>query len=198
MMALHAEHAEMIKLCSNFNVTSCLDIMEKEGLQTLINRRCHFPDQVCLTVELSVDIPHGEIIGTNSHQNTNVTAGHRKYNMNKMRGDFMTSNICRQAMLILIDKIECNREEQAEIDKIYNEFTNNVITEMNNSNPNYDTSYKTKKRHTPRKTFWNDELQNLWNEMHQKEKLINSCKNKRDRQSKFKAFKESQNKIDKK
>ena len=44
----------------------------------------------------------------------------------------MTSDICKQAMLILIDKIECNREEQAVIDEIYDKFTNNVVTEMNN------------------------------------------------------------------
>ena len=36
----------------------------------------------------------------------------------------MTSDICRQAMFIFIDKIECNQDEQTVTDEIYNEFNN--------------------------------------------------------------------------
>ena len=78
-----------------------------------------------------------------------------------------------------------HREEQAEIDDIYQELTETIVSEMKYSIPNFPMGGKCEKRYKPKKHFWNEELQKLWNNMHSKEKTLqsfNSREDKRNRQ----------------
>jgi hypothetical protein len=122
---------------------------------------------------------------------------HRRYNLKQMRTDFMTSDVCKQAMLKVIQNIECNRETQEELDGIYECFSENVIHEMNRSIPYIDCTDKTRKRYKCRKHFWNDELQTLWLDMNVKEKQLKRCVNRKQRQTLFRLFRTAQHCFDK-
>ena len=110
----------------------------------------------------------------------------------------MSSALCRQAMLEVIDMIECNRESQAEIDMIYSCFREKVINEMNLNIPFKDVNLNIKKRYKPRKGFWNEELTGLWNDMKQKDKEMRRCSNRNAKRDKHRIFRVAQHKFDKK
>jgi hypothetical protein len=192
---------DMLSSCKQFMVVPCLDIIEKEKLQTMVNRRCRIPDHNLLTLEISVNVQ--EFISHTStvdlgNSSTEIIKNNVFYDVRKVPNDFMSSEFCVKAMLDIIDAIESSREEQAEIDQIYAKFTDAVIEEMNNTIPNFVIGGKSKKRLRTRKSFWNDELQNLWNEMHNREKLLKSFNSKQDKRIKLANFKECQYKFDKK
>ena len=80
-----------------------------------------------------------------------------------MRADFGKSEICRQAVIELIQQIECNREDQEILDRVYDQFTNIITEEMNRNIPFKDinTSRKRKKKWGHTRPFWNSDLTNL-------------------------------------
>ena len=62
-----------------------------------------------------------------------------------MSQNFMTSELCVQTMLEVIDEIEHNREEQDELDNIHKGFTETVMREMKKSIPNFPIGVKVRK-----------------------------------------------------
>ena len=123
----------MLPSCYNFHVIPCLDVIEREGLQTLLSRRFHVPDHNILRMEVSINVQYpvnnqyafdySQPEGTNMQNERSIF-----YDLKKMPNDFMTSESCVQNMLKVIEKIECNREEQTEIDDIYQEFTETIVS----------------------------------------------------------------------
>ena len=99
-----------------------------------------------------------------------VNNGKVKYKLKKIPADFMTSDLSRQAIANIIDSIENTRENQTRIDDIYHNLCSIIKTEMEAKIPKYNTAKQSNKRYKPRKPFWNDELQRLWNKMYHTEK----------------------------
>jgi hypothetical protein len=109
----------------------------------------------------------------------------------------MSSDICRLSLLNVIENIECNRESQQEIDVIYDDFKTGVIAEMNRYIPYRDCDGRVRKRYRPRKIFWNEELQNLWSDMSDKERAVKKCKRRCERHLIFQDFRVAQHRFDK-
>ena len=82
----------------------------------------------------------------------------------------MSSDLSRLALQTMISRTESARETQGEVDSIYENLYNAITTEMENSIPVFDTSKVSRKCFKSIKPFWNNELKNLWNIMHAKEK----------------------------
>ncbi len=66
------------------------------------------------------------------------------------------------------------RETQAQVDIMYNKILDVIINEMNVNIPYKDINInkRTKKRFKCNKPYWNDELSNLWSNMHEHEKAF--------------------------
>jgi len=190
----------MVSSCKQFRVVSCSDIIEDENLQTILGKRCHIPDHNLLILDISVnvDMLHHSDSADHVDNNAQNNGGNVFYNLRKTPNNFMSSEICVKTMLNIINSIERSRQEQTKIDQIYEQFTDLVITEMNKCIPNFIIGGRRKKKLKIRKPFWNSELQDLWNEMHSREKLLKTINSKQDKLTKFAKFKESQAKFDKK
>jgi hypothetical protein len=189
----------MVSQCCDMNVTSCSDIIDEHGLHDLLNRRSKVPDHDILAFQLSINTMLQGDGRTDENDVSNLsiqTQNRRKYNFKRANPNFMSSDICRQSLLKVVENIECNRESQNEIDAIYENFKGSVIAEMNMCIPFYDCGAKVRKRYRPRKSFWNEELQNLWSEMRVKEKIVKKCRQRGDRKLVFNNFRAAQHRFD--
>ena len=129
--------------------------------------RSRAPDHSALIAEFRTSHIHTD----NYYEADNDEACDRKrYKLKAIPRDFLSSNISRLALQAIISKIETARETQSEIDTIYASLCDAIITEMDNCIPRCDTSKKTRKRFKTHKPYWNNELTDLWNAMHAKEK----------------------------
>ena len=72
--------------------------------------------------------------------------------------------------LDIIRNIELSREIQTNIDKLYEEFCNKLIKEMNENIPQFDCLRKTRRRYKQFKPYWDENLEALWQEMRVKER----------------------------
>ena len=80
----------------------------------------------------------------------------------------------------LINRIQCCRETQNEIDSIYENLCEVIKQEMNDKIPQISSTKRTRKWYKHTKPYWNNELQNLWNNMNLKER--NYLKSRRNNQ----------------
>ena len=83
----------------------------------------------------------------------------------------MCSDITKEVIHMVIRQIEICREQQEDIATVYEQLWKLVTTEMKETIQYHEASRKIRKlfRHK-KKTFWNQELSDLWVTMHSCEK----------------------------
>ncbi len=186
--------------CSDFKIQSPIELINEFNLKGLISSRSKPPDHALLSFKLCIntcllqdDNPSDQSVNSNSNQSF------RKYNFHQIREDFAQSDSCTNDILELINKIECNRQTQEELDNIYDSLTNTIVNEMNQEIPYSDITCKSKQRKKWRKRqpFWNDELKELWDTMHQKNKLFMKEGHRLRRKRLHEEFIESRHRFDK-
>jgi hypothetical protein len=107
-------------------------------------------------------------------------------------GDTLSSDAATLAAMI--DKIEMTRQNQIDLDRVYNEFTAMIQDKMKQLDPNFDcTTRQTRKRYKSGKPFWNEELKALWQKMKTKEKEFLQTRAPRARSGKRMLFKQARN-----
>ena len=165
--------------CQSFRVLTVPSLIEKYSLHELIGNRCRPPDHSILLCDIRVQkLPESAVPVHESARQANGTT-HKRYRLNKMPADFMTSELSKQALLNVINKVECLRENQDNIDAIYSELCDTVIKEMNDCIPYSDCSKKLRKSCRPHKPYWNDELATLWKNVCEKERLFTRFRGKK-------------------
>ena len=186
---------ETIQYCSKFKVMSCIEIIDEHKLQGLLGRRSRTPDHSLLYFELGVNV---SLEQPQERTDQELVPGHseRRYKVKDIGPNFMKSDICKQAILNLINIIECNNERQNEIDSIYDLFTNTVLKEMNKNVPYKDINPNSKRFLRPRKPFWNEELGHLWSQMNTAEKMLRRESNNGDKKLRHSEFKAKQHVFD--
>ena len=85
---------------------------------------------------------------------------------------FLSSELTRRAFLDIIRNIELCRENQENVDKLYDDFCDKLIIEMDENIPSFDCPKKTRKRYKHYKPYWDDNLETLWHNFHMKEKAF--------------------------
>lgn len=123
---------------------------------------------------------------------------YRRYSVIDVPDQFMSSELVRQAIVECIDIIEHTRAVQADVDNSYQEVCNIYYNEMDKwlTYKNINPSAKRRLRHSV-KPFWNDELQNLWNDLCKTEnEYLSKPQNSRERQRLRMAFKTIQANFD--
>ena len=154
---------DVIDKCCYFKVLTVQSIIDKHTLHGLLGERSRPPDHSVLITEFKSDYGF-------QYTTSTETTGKVRYRLNRIPADFMTSELSRQAIMNIITNIETTRETQKCIDNIYDNLCTVIKNEMETMIPKYGLTTKTNKRRKPRKPFWNDDLQSLWNVMCTREK----------------------------
>ena len=94
------------------------------------------------------------------------------YKLKRIPANFLSSELTRRAFLVIIRSIELCRETQDNVDNLYDDFCNKLISEMDTNIPSLDCSKKTRKRYKHYKPYWDENLEGLWHNFHMKEKAF--------------------------
>lgn len=179
--------------CKDFCIVNCNSVIEELSAMNLLGEKCKVPDHSVLKFKLVFEYT------VHADADENKSNPKKRFNLRRIPSDFMNSNSAIHAINLLIRKIELCRETQREINEIYENFCEMVISEMTESIPNYDWSRKSKKKLRIHKPYWNNELTELWKTMRNHEKKFLKC-NVKDRHKKRELrenFKHAQNILDK-
>ncbi len=85
-------------------------------------------------------------------------------------------------LLQLIDEINVSRESQSCVDEMYSKVVNVILNEMKDKLSPLSTNGK--RKNTPYKPYWNENLSKLWKTAHDKELLYTKYKgNRRTKES---------------
>ncbi len=176
--------------CSSFHVYTMNELSEKCNIAPFISTNCKVPDYSILHVDFNVTTlpltltdpsPQNGQIG-NAHQN-NVPQGniyeHRNYRFENTPDLFMTSDSWKTAMNVLINRSISCREQQTEIDNLYDLFCNTLTNEMDMCLIYTDAPRKIRKKLKNSKPYWNDKLYDLWCKMRQSEKFYSKFRGPR-------------------
>ena len=179
--------------CKNFKVETCIDIVRENSLQRLLNSKCKIPDHGMLSFELITNV----VMNSDQICSEQYQSNGRRYFFNKINENFMETELCKQAIVKLIDVIQHNRKDQDNLDKVYESFTEIIVDELNRTVPFVDSS-NVRKRYKPRKAFWNDELNNLLINLNDKEKALKKCHNRVTKKLLFNELRVCQQNFDRK
>ena len=107
------------------HVTNEMYRYENVDLILLADKTCKLPDHALLTCNFSISFPLVNHVEKQSdHKNK------AKYNLKSIPADFLQGEMVRENIDSMMEKITVCAEKQAEIDKIYDEFREILITEM--------------------------------------------------------------------
>jgi hypothetical protein len=134
----------------------------------------------------------------------NITHGsdlnryYTRFKVNQITDQFMSSDMCRQAVIRCAERILSMRNSQSEIDRAYKEACDVYYTEMNKWLKSKNVNFSAKRRwHRTPKPFWDDHLSHLWNLLCEAESGYLSERNRHKRRDLRKVFKDHQNEFDK-
>ena len=152
--------------CENFEVISPTSIINQHNLQYLLGERSKIPDHNFLRFDFKYSTFFED---TNDQRESNVSRipfNTKVFKLKRIPANFLSSELTRRAFLDIIRNIELCRENQENVDKLYDDFFDKLIIEMDENIPSFDCSKKT------RKPYWDDDLETLWHNFHMKEKAF--------------------------
>ena len=158
--------------CENFEVISPTSIINQHNLQYLLGERSKIPDHNFLRFDFKYFTFFED---TNDRRESNVSRipfNTKVYKLKRIPANFLSSELTRRAFLDIIRNIELCRENQENVDKLYDDFCDKLIIEMDENIPSFDCSKKTRKRYKHYKPYWDDDLETLWHNFHMKEKAF--------------------------
>jgi hypothetical protein len=170
---------DVLDKCYNFEVNSCESILDDIGAQDLIGDRSRCPDHAIVSVYLNMYNDGDELERDNSGCNTQGTElkgeskgkTRRKYNFSATPETFLNSDIARNALISVIDRLSEQALSQSDLDTTYDNLCKAIIREMDDSIPYKDISSKERKFFRNFKPYWNMELTALWKDMVKSRKL---------------------------
>ena len=159
------------KNCTSFSVETCSDIINVTRTQGYVNSKSKLPDHCLLSMTFHFD--SRVKIQQDSSKNTKDRV---YYKLDKIPPDFLDDDVSRESLLQLIREIELCQETQNDIDKIYSSLCKTIHTEMEKRVPKQSRGNckRIKKRHP----FWNQELEEKWQQVCAAEKVMKRCTNR--------------------
>ena len=154
---------ENFEQCVSFKVMTSRSIVNDGNLTHLLRERSQVPDHSAIVFEFRTKYEP-------QLRKDDVTNAQKRYKLKSIPADFMSSSLSKLALQTIITRIESARETQDEIDVIYENLCDVIVSEMNTSIPVFDTGKRSRKRFKSTKPYCNDELRDLWNAMHETEK----------------------------
>ena len=108
---------------------------------SVLHERSKIPDHSILLAEFRIHDTTCQ-----SPPSSSATCSTKRYKLNAIPVDFLSSNISKLALQSVIQRIESARETQNEVDDIYSTLCKLLVAEMDANIPNFDTSKRTKKK----------------------------------------------------
>jgi exonuclease III len=175
---------DVYPVCSNFEVLTCEEIIQEADLMHLLSDRCKIPDHAVLNVVFNMYKVESNPERPVNHVNANIEElpgkTCRRYNLKLVPSNFMTSQHCQTALVKVIEKLEQDIKNKADLDELYEAMCDALIKEMNNVIPFKDVSIgKERKWFKSHKPYWNEGLAKLWKEMVQCKKSFEKWKGNR-------------------
>ena len=179
------------KCCKCFCVESCTEIITNIGLQKYINTKSKLPDHSLLSMyfsfESSLHIEKDE-----SGSNTK-----KRFKYDCIPNDFLMDEQGSSYLVKMIDEITLCRENQDNVDKLYDDLVKGLMSEMDRRIP-VRPKFSKRKQAKVRHPFWNSQLEGKWQEVCKAERLLRKCNNrllKRDRRYKYKCAQDNFDKL---
>ena len=98
---------------------------------------------------------------------------YERFRIEVVPDNFMSSDMVRNTLLQLIQDIESNMTSQEDIDHFYSKLSSIYHGEMHNFFRSSNTYPGMKKKfYRKSRTFWNNDLQELWNEVRRTEHIF--------------------------
>ena len=113
----------------NFNVKSCMSIVEDHNLFSLLNERSRIPDHAVLLVDLSTNI-QSVSYETSDNSGTPVINRSIKYNCKIIPEEFLNNEKAKQYAHSILDQINVNNGNQEDFDFIYDNICSFINNEM--------------------------------------------------------------------
>ncbi len=151
-----------------FHVDTCSDIIEQLNIEYMLSDVCKAPDHSLLTFKIHTS-PYVTIqckyLGSKKYYH----GPKRMYNYRNIPDDFMQSPNISQAIGKLIDDILLVRENQGEVDHMYDKVVRTIFDEMQNKlTPISKTG---RRKNTPFRPYWCAELSDLWRKTYDSERI---------------------------
>ncbi len=190
---------ECLRQIECFYVDTCSDIISQLGIESLLSDSCKAPDHSLVTVAIQAS-PFVQIrsrmLGANNYYQVDAENTAPRYKVRNLPIDFMNSEQVRNVLLQLIDEINITRENQSCVDEMYSKVVNVIHAEMKDKLSPLSKSGK--RKNTPYKAYWNENLSKLWKTAHEKESMYTKYKgNRRTKESLRQNFISARNAFDK-
>ena len=193
---------DCVNRCIKCEVSATSDVISSLSLQSLISTNCRPPDHSLLT--LTYNIMHPDLDPQPTHQTTegsatqNATAGRKRYDLDRISSDFMSTPMWGHVCQSLISRIERMEINQNSCDSLYDLMVKDVFIEMDKHIDYRNQSKRSRKLFKNSKPYWSENLNELWKDMVKSEKCFRKCvKSSKHRSHLYNSFKHKQQVFDK-
>ena len=171
---------ERCKMCKVFPVNELMN--ENSELKLLLSNSCKTPDHSIILIEFEYgnDIEDTEETGTD-----NKNLGYRKYSFQNQNHNFLNNEIWNSAMIKIIETLENNLKTKEQLNVLYENLIQSIITEMDTYLEFKDIDKTMTKKYKHSKPYWNEQLTLAWKSMMQCEKTFRKFKGHRNIKSKL-------------
>ena len=182
--------------CETCKVLMVSDLINEYDLESLLSQRCKPPDHSIILVDFVVSFfPESKYFECTGVENHTVFK-QKKYNLKTFPDNFQNNEKWCKCLLDIIDQVQNCKSNQQDIDKAYDMFVGCVTNEMDEYL--LCSSKSVKKRFKYFKPYWDKELKECWDNLHEADKKFRKCKtNCQTKKKMFFDYKEKQKNFDK-
>ncbi len=153
-----------IQTVTEFYVDTCVDIVSHLGIESLVSENCKIPDHSLLSFKIRTSPYVVNLCKNLGSKNYYRQTSNERYNLRTIPNDFMKSDRFNLVINELIDRILVTRDNQNDIDAMYDSLVKTVLAEMKeNLTP---LSKSGRRKNTPFRPYWCAELSQLWKRAH--------------------------------
>lgn len=158
----------------DFNVTHVSDILNRIGVDSSV--ASNIPDHSVLSWKIDVQV------GLCSHSlpETHSATSYDKFDLNDVRDDFLIGDDIKIRINTIIAELEQGMRAKSDLDIAYNAWCDIIKSEMYSKlkYKTIDPGVNSVKRNKSRKPWWNDNLTELWQTLHEAERKWLKCSNR--------------------
>ena len=182
--------------CTNFEVLSMSDCVERFDLLNIMSSKCKPPDHSILLASFNVS-PSVQLVNENQEPDITCDCCH-KYMRNNFPDAFMSSQLWKQNILNLVEYFENCIKDQESVDMAYDNFLQVLFQEMDSFLKLPSLKGKVRKKFKSYKPYWCDELTELWIKYRDSEKEFKLAKGVQSKRNiLYNKFRECQKMFDK-
>ena len=173
--------------CKSLKVDLLNDIIDSYKLTELIGERCRPPDHSVLTLTFTSHLLSGThtddrnvvlkvVYDDSDCDSYQGQPTKKRYLFKNVPSQFFNNELWRQALLHMIEKIECCHGTRTALDHLYEDVCQTISSEMDKYfNVKNNNVTRTRRKIKISKPFWNDELTCLWKDLRRHQNIFTNC-----------------------